>query len=42
MKYSMNVEGESDGDPVEVLLHDKVLIALCLLFAVLMFVILYC
>ena len=26
MKYSMNIEGESDGDPVEVLVHDKVLI----------------
>ena len=42
MKYSMNIEGESDGDPVEVLVHDKVLITLCLLFAILMFAILYC
>lgn len=42
MKYSMNIEGESDGDPVEVLVHDKVLIILCLLFAILMFAILYC
>ena len=41
LKYSMNVEGDSDGDPVEVLLHDKILLLLCLLYAVAMFVILY-
>ena len=41
MKYSLDIEGESDGDPVEVLLHDKVLLTLCVLYLVIMFVILY-
>jgi len=33
MKYSLNVESESDGDPVEVVLADKVLLCLGLMFA---------
>ena len=41
MKYSLNIEGESDGDPVEVLLHDKVLLTLCVMYLAIMFVILY-
>lgn len=41
LKYSLDIEGESDGDPVEVLLHDKVLIALCGVYFVIMFLILY-
>lgn len=41
MKYSLDIEGESDGDPVEVLLHDKLLLALCVLYAAVMLVILY-
>lgn len=41
MKYSLDIEGESDGDPVEVLLHDKVLLALCGLYLATMFIILY-
>lgn len=41
MKYSLVVEGESDGDPVEVLLHDKVLLSLCVLYLAVMFLILY-
>lgn len=41
MKYSLNIENESDGDPVEVLLHDKVLFALCFLYLAIMFIILY-
>lgn len=41
MKYSLDVEGESDGDPVEVLLHDKALIALCVVYLAAMFAILY-
>lgn len=41
MRYSMIVEQDSDGDPVEVLLHDKALLGLCLLYAVIMFVLLY-
>lgn len=31
MKYSLDIEGQSDGDPVEVLLHDKILLLLVLL-----------
>ena len=42
MKYSLNIEGDSDGDPVEVLLHDKALILLCFVYTVVMLVILYC
>ena len=34
MKYSLDIEGNSDGDPVEVLVHDKVLALLCLVFAI--------
>lgn len=41
MKYSLDIEGDSDGDPVEVLLHDKILLALCVLYVLAMFVILY-
>ena len=41
MKYSLNIEGESDGDPVEVLVHDKVLLLLCLVYFSAMFLILY-
>lgn len=41
LKYSLNIEGESDGDPVEVLLHDKVLLALCAVYFAVMFALLY-
>ena len=41
MKYSMDIEGDSDGDPVEVLVHDKGLMALCLLYGLSMLAILY-
>lgn len=41
LKYSLDVEGDSDGDPVEVLIHDKVLLALCVLYLSVMFIILY-
>ena len=41
MRYSMDVERESDGDPVEVLLGDWVLMALCLANFLTLFVILY-
>lgn len=41
MKYSLDIEGESDGDPVEVLLHDKILLALCVIYMAVMFMILY-
>lgn len=41
MKYSLNVEGDSDGDPVEVLVHDKALLVLSVLYFIAMFLILY-
>lgn len=41
LKYSLDVEGDSDGDPVEVLLRDKVLLGLCVLYLAAMFAILY-
>ena len=41
MKYSMDIEGESDGDPVEVLVHDKFLMLLCMIYVLSMLTILY-
>lgn len=41
LRYSMVVEGSSDGDPVEVIFQDKVLMALTLLFAAVTLVLLY-
>lgn len=41
MRYSLVVEGASEGDPVELLLKDKVLICLGASYAALMFAILY-
>lgn len=41
MKYSLDIEGNSDGDPVEVLVHDKVLLVLCTVYALAMCAILY-
>jgi len=41
MRYSLDVEGASDGDPVEVVWKDKVLIGLCVLFLATLFGILY-
>lgn len=41
MCYSLNVERDSDGDPVEVILKDKLLIALVILYAICMFAFLY-
>jgi 4-hydroxybenzoate polyprenyltransferase len=41
MKYSMDIEGKSDGDPVEVLVHDRVLMLLCVLYIAAMLAILY-
>lgn len=41
MKYSMNIEGNSDGDPVEVIRRDKWLIALVALYALAVLCILY-
>ncbi len=41
MRYSFDVEGNSDGDPVEVILHDKALIALAGIYALAVFVLYY-
>ncbi len=41
MKYSLDVEKDGDGDPVEVLFHDRALMALCAGYAALMFFGLY-
>ena len=41
MKYSLNIESGSDGDPVEVLIHDKVLIVLCIFYFLMMLKLLY-
>lgn len=41
LKYSLTIEGDSDGDPVEVLLHDRVLLILCGVYLLTMFWILY-
>lgn len=41
MKYSLNIEGDSEGDPVDVLLHDKVLLALVLIYMLFMMGIVY-
>jgi len=41
MRYNLTVEADSDGDPVEVLLGDKILLAMCLLFGVFMLGVFY-
>ena len=41
MKYSLNIEGASDGDPVEVVLKDKLLISLILIYGISVFALTY-
>lgn len=41
MKYSLNIEKEIDGDPVEVFFHDKAMILLSILYVGVMFAIVY-
>lgn len=41
LRYSFDVEGDSDGDPVEVVVHDIPLMLLCLVYAMCMFSLLY-
>ena len=41
MKYSLIIEGDSEGNPVEVLVSDKILIGLCFLYVIVMFILLY-
>ena len=40
-KYSLVIEGDSDGNPIEVVLHDKMILSLGCLYAVIVFFILY-
>jgi decaprenyl-phosphate phosphoribosyltransferase len=42
MRYSLIIEQESDGDPVEVVFRDKTLVFMALLYAVMTGLILYC
>ena len=41
MKYRLDVEGDSGGEPVEVLLHDKMLLLLGGILALMIFVLIY-
>jgi 4-hydroxybenzoate polyprenyltransferase len=41
LKYSLNIEANSDGDPTSVILLDKVLLILCAVYAVCVFFIIY-
>jgi len=40
-KYSLNIEGISDGDPVNVIYHDKVLILMVVVYIITIFLIIY-
>ena len=41
MRYSMDIESESDGDPIEVVMSDRILMALSGVYAISMSIILY-
>lgn len=41
MKYSLIIEGDSYGDPVDIILKDKFLLSLILLFAIIIIILLY-
>ena len=41
MKYSLDVEGHSDGDPIEVILHDHILLVAGVLFLVTFMLLIY-
>jgi hypothetical protein len=41
LKYSLNIEANSDGDPTSVILRDKMLLLLCALYAGSAFYIIY-
>ena len=34
LKYNLTIEGNSDGDPVEVILKDKLLLSLIIIFCI--------
>ena len=39
--YSLNIEGNSHGDPIEVILSDKILLSMGILYGVVMILLLY-
>lgn len=41
MCYSLDIEGNSDGDPVEVILKDKILLGLIFIYGILLFSLIY-
>lgn len=41
MKYSLSIEGNSDGDPIEVILHDKWIILMGVIFVIMIVTFLY-
>lgn len=41
MRYNLDIEGDASGDPVEVMLHDRVFMVTLALYAALMFALLY-
>jgi len=41
MKYNLQLEGNSSGDPIEVLLGDKILMALVALYIAIVYFIIY-
>ncbi|MHC6202233.1 UbiA prenyltransferase family protein [Breznakiellaceae bacterium SP9] len=41
LKYNLNIESSSDGDPTSIVLHDKVLVSLCAIYMICAFFILY-
>lgn len=41
MRYSLDVERDSDGDPVEVILHDQIIMGLITSYTLIIFILLY-
>lgn len=41
IKYSLNINGDSEGDPVEVIIQDKILIVVATIYALIIFLIIY-
>lgn len=41
MRYSLDVERDSDGDPVEVILHDQIIMILIIVYVLIIFILLY-
>jgi 4-hydroxybenzoate polyprenyltransferase len=41
LKYSFNIEADSDGDPTSIVLQDKILLLLCIIYVITAFCIVY-